>query len=179
MKYEQNHKNTIANVPKVIHAPENVINVTIIKEASPTKKCDHQPATIGNPVQKAKVQTYTQTEPQSDGAAEKRDSDDTSVEPAKQKKKLLRLSRHIKPKNTNIIYKKGIVSEVKNGVLIRNTPTDLYKKYQEDWVKFKSFIPGENSRSSVRRSVRKKMQQKDEDNAKVSFCRDVSNVHAQ
>lgn len=159
-------------MPKVIHAPENVINVTIIKEASP-KKCDHQPATIGTkPARQVRVQTQTET--QSDGAAEKKETND-SDEPVKPTKKLLRLSRHIKPRNTNIIYKKGIVSGAKSGVLIRNTPTDLFKKYQEDWVKFKSFIPGENSRSNVRRSVRNKMQQKEEDNAKVSFYLDVLN----
>lgn len=89
-------------------------------------------------------------------------------EPVKQLKRLIRLPRHLRTKNPKVIYKKGIVSGVTNGVLVRNTPTDLYKKYQDDWIKFKSYIPGENSRLSVRRSIRKKMQQKDDDDdAKV------------
>lgn len=160
MKYEQRQKlSTSANVPKVIphvvHAPENVINVTIIKEASP-KKSDAPPTTrVSKSVGKRDVQAQTDI-PEKD-----------NEEPVKQTKRLLRLPRNVKTKNPNIIYKKGILSGMKNGVLIRNTPTDLYKKYQDDWIKFKSFIPGENSRLNVRRSVRKKMQQKDVNNAKV------------
>lgn len=140
----------------MIHAPGNVINVTIIKGASP-KKCEPLPETCveSNAVRKNDVHSQT---------------DDTKTDkPTKHSKRLLRLPRHVKTKNPNIIYRKGIVSGIKSGSLIRNTPTDLYQKYQEDWIKFKSYIPGENSRQNVRRSVRQKLQRKDsDDDAKVS-----------
>lgn len=160
MKYEQRQKvSTSANVPKVIphvvHAPENVINVTIIKEASPRKSEPPPTMRVSKSVGKCDVQAQTD-KPEKD-----------NEEPVKQSKRLLRLPRNVKTKNPKIIYKKGIVNGVKNGVLIRNTPTDLFKKYQDDWIKFKSYIPGENSRLNVRRSIRKKMQQKDVDDAKV------------
>lgn len=45
--------------------------------------------------------------------------------------------------------------------LIRNTPTDLFQKYQEDWIKYKHLLPGENSREDVREVVRKKLQKSD------------------
>lgn len=160
MKYEQRQKvSTSANVPKispqVIHAPENVINVTIINEASPKKDEPSPTLRVSKSVGKSNVPTQT-------------DIPEKDVEqPVKESKRLLRLPRHTRTKNPKVIYKKGIVSGVKNGVLVRNTPTDLYKKYQDDWIKFKSYIPGENSRQNVRRSVRKKMQQKDDDDAKV------------
>lgn len=159
MKYERKLKpsaseNVPTIVPQVIRAPENVINVTIIKEASP-KKYDPLPtARVSKSIGKSDVPVQTDA-PEKD-----------IEEPVKQSKRLLRLPRYVKTKNPKII-KKGIVNGVTNGVLIRNTPTDLYKKYQEDWLKFKSYIPGENHRLSVRRSVRKKMQHKDDDNAKV------------
>lgn len=42
--------------------------------------------------------------------------------------------------------------------LIRNTPTDLFLFYQKDWNRFRHLLPGENSRSSVRAEVRKRME---------------------
>lgn len=158
IKYERQQKvPTAENVPRaspqVIHAPENVINVTIIKEVSP-KKSDPTP-------------TASKSVGKSDGQAQTDEPEKDIEEPVKQTKRLLRLPRHVRTKNPKVIYKKGIVSGVKNGVLIRNTPTDLYQKYQDDWIKFKSYIPGENSRLSVRRSVRKKMQQKENADATV------------
>ncbi|XP_055298379.1 uncharacterized protein LOC129566455 [Sitodiplosis mosellana] len=161
MKYEQRQKvSSTGNVPRVSpqviqHAPENVINVTIIKEATP-KKSDPAPTVrVSKSVGKSDVPSQTDI-PEKD-----------IEEPVKQKKRLLRLPRHGRTKNPKVIYKKGIGCGVKNGVLIRNTPTDLYQKYQDDWIKFKSYIPGENSRMNVRRRIRKKMQQKEDDNAKV------------
>lgn len=43
-------------------------------------------------------------------------------------------------------------------ILVKNTPVDLYHKYQSDWEKFKKYIPGENSREDVRKEIRKTMQ---------------------
>lgn len=54
------------------------------------------------------------------------------------------------------------------GKLIRNTPTDLFQKYQEDWIKYKHLLPGENSRDEVREIVRKKFQQPTDRKPKVS-----------
>lgn len=54
-----------------------------------------------------------------------------------------------------------------SGKLIRNTPTDLYQKYQEDWIKYKNCLPGENSRDDVREVVRKKFQLPTERKPKV------------
>lgn len=156
VKYEQ----TTTKKPhsKVRLAPENIINITVIKELSPQKV--ESPATRTksiNPSDENPIQQSEKIE-QADAPAETRQS-----------KRLLRLPKHIKTRNPKIVYKKGIVSDKRNGMLIRNTPTDLYQKYQEDWIKFKAFIPGETNRIQVRRSIRKKMQQKDnDDDAKVS-----------
>lgn len=168
MKYEQKSKEK-ANTTSIKHhqrirqAPENIIKVTIVKESNPQNAVDQAPTTnakssgssIGNSVQQN----------------EKSDQPDVQSE-TKQTKRLLRLPKHIKTRNPKIVYKRGIglVSDRRNGVLIRNTPTDLFQKYQEDWIKFKEFIPGENNRTQLRRSIRRKMQQKDiDDDAKVSF----------
>lgn len=51
--------------------------------------------------------------------------------------------------------------------LIRNTPTDLYHKYQQDWIKYKHTMPGENSREEVREVVRKKMHSEPDRKRKV------------
>lgn len=51
---------------------------------------------------------------------------------------------------------------------IRNTPTDLYQHYQQDWDRFKNLLPGENSRSNVRSAIRKKMERKPQPNKKVT-----------
>lgn len=163
MKYEQKPKNTSSGTTQIIQAPENVINVTIIKESSP-KKCDQQPTMCAkNTVEKNTVdQARIATE-----EIEVKKPDEAAAQ-VKQRKRLLRLPRHIRTKDPKIIFKRGIVSGVKNGVLVRNTPTDLYQKYQDDWAKFKDFIPGENSRLGLRNSVRKKMQHKDEGDDKVS-----------
>lgn len=170
MKYEQSSKSASKNGPQVIRAPENEINVTIIKEFSP-KKCEHQPTskpvksvpTVAT-VEKNDIQTQTN---QTDTEAEKQKHMNENKD--KDSKTVVRLPSHIKNRNPKIVYKKGIVCGGKNGVLVRNTPTDLYKKYQEEWIKFKSFIPGENGRLNVRRSIRRKMQQKDDSDAKVSL----------
>lgn len=47
-----------------------------------------------------------------------------------------------------------------SGKFIRNTPTDLYQKYKEDWARFKNFLPGENSREDVRQAVHRKLRQR-------------------
>lgn len=167
MKYEEKSKEKTRTTstkhrPHIRQAPENIINVTIVKESSPQKTVDQAPTTnaksidppIGN----------------SDRQNEQTDQPDAPSE-AKHRKRLLRLPKHIKTRNPKIVYKKGIgiVSDRRNGLLVRNTPTDLYQKYQEDWIKFKAFIPGENDRTRLRRSIRRKMQQRDDDDdAKVS-----------
>lgn len=158
MKYEQKQKTTNENTPQVVHAPENVINVTIIKETN-SKQCQQQPTVCtAKSVKNTEVQVQTETETEAD-----KPSSDSEAKPAKQRKQLLRLPRHIRTKNPKIIYKTGNV----NGVLVRNTPTDLFQKYQEDWAKFKDFIPGENQRLNIRKSVRKRMQHKDDYDSKV------------
>lgn len=50
------------------------------------------------------------------------------------------------------------VSKRKNKLIIRNTPTDLFQFYQKGWERFRHLLPGENSRSSVRAEVRKRME---------------------
>ncbi|XP_031627895.1 uncharacterized protein LOC116343794 [Contarinia nasturtii] len=201
IKYEQKPKqpkqnrNSSDNLqPQVVHAPENVINVTIIKEASPKKsvQTEHKTKFIGRDTNKAQDAVNTGRDcrdPERDEAvklskrlsrlpnhvknkirrvsiAQSDPMESETREPVKlPSKRLLRLSGHVRSKNPKIVYKNGGVSV--KGVLVRNTPTDLYQKYQDDWIKFKSFIPGENDRQSVRRSIRKKMQQKDEDDDKV------------
>lgn len=191
IKYEQKSKPTPSdNVPKIVHAPENVINVTIIKEATPKKNLkrsnENEPKSVrrsNNQEQEDSVQPKTRPETEESERLSRRlsrlpshiknknrkvstgHSESETEEPVKiAAKKLVRLPSHVKNKNPKIVWKKGIVT---GGVFVRNTPTDLYQKYQEDWTKFKSFIPGENDRQNVRRSIRKKMQQKDEDDAKV------------
>lgn len=139
MKYEQRTKSVAQTRPQVIHAPENVINVTVVKEVRPTT-ADAQPTLRAkNPVDEEK---------------------ENNSERVKQSKRLLRLPHHIRAKNAVILYKKG--KSQKGGVLVRNTPTDLFKKYQDDWQKFKSMIPGENPRTDLRNSIRKKMKQKED-----------------
>lgn len=157
MKYEQKSKSTSTKVPTVKTAPENVINVTIIQESCKKIPTENQP-TKKSKAQGLVVQLPPETESKKSDA-----SDD-----GKSSKNLIRLSKHIKTKNPKIVYKKGVACGVKGGMLVRNTPTDLYKKYQDDWHKFKSYIPGENSRTNLRRSVRRKMQHKDDDDGKVS-----------
>lgn len=51
--------------------------------------------------------------------------------------------------------------------LIRNTPTDLFLFYQKDWERFRNLLPGENSRSSVRAEVHKRMAHQPPPNPKV------------
>lgn len=51
--------------------------------------------------------------------------------------------------------------------LIRNTPTDLYQFYQKDWDRFRKYLPGENSRSSVRAEVRRRMEHQPPQKTKV------------
>lgn len=149
MKYEQKSKATSEIIPQKKQVPENVINVTIINGAS-AKEIEQPPTKISKSVN---VQAQTDTDKEE------------IPEEKKQSKKFLRLPKHIKTNNPRVINKRG---STRKGVLVRNTPTDLYKKYQEDWIKFKTFIPGENERFKVRRSVRRKMQQKDsDDTAKV------------
>lgn len=156
VKYERKSKGASELIPQVRHMPENVINVTIIKEASPTKIEPRPTERVKTVDRTVEVQGQNGTD-KSETADEKRPT-----------KNVLRLPKHIKPNNPKVVFKKS-GSNAKNGVLVRNTPTDLYQKYQEDWAKFKSYIPGENGRAKVRRSVRSKMQHKDYDDAKVRF----------
>lgn len=157
IKYEKKSKPVALNgQSQVTNGPENVINVTIIKEATP--KRSQQPTTACTVKTVPKIDVQAQTEP----------TKSEKVDQTKQSKLLLRLPKNIKTKNPKIIYKKGIASGVKNGALVRNTPTDLYQKYQEDWIKFKSYIPGENSRMNVRKSVRQKLQHTQDRDDKVS-----------
>lgn len=51
--------------------------------------------------------------------------------------------------------------------LIRNTPTDLYQFYQKDWDRFRKYLPGENSRSSVRAEVRRRLEHQAPQKTKV------------
>lgn len=166
MKYEQEkkkrpitHENRTQVNRQIVHAPENVINVTIIKEASPNR-CNQLP-TAGISKSVGKRDAPVQTE----STESNKETGKEQIKPTK--KRLLRLPKHIRTNNPKIIYKKSILGGVKGGVLVRNTPTDLYKKYQNDWIKFKSFIPGESDRPTVRRSIRKKMQQKEKNDEKV------------
>lgn len=162
MKYEQKPKAKTATTKhhqRTRHAPENIINVTIVKESSP-QKVDQAPTT-----KLKSIDTPHENSVQQDQETEQPNISDET----KHSKRLLRLPKHIKTRNPKIVYKKGIASCRQNGVLIRNTPTDLYQKYQEDWIKFKNSIPGESSRTQLRRSIRRKMQRKDDDDdAKVS-----------
>lgn len=60
------------------------------------------------------------------------------------------------------------VKKTKNVQMIRNTPTELYHKYQQDWLKYKHLLPGENSRDDVRQMIRKKLHSEPERKEKVS-----------
>lgn len=163
VKYEQKAKDKTTipkHHPRMRHAPENIINVTIVKESSPKKIHSDDPTTKTKKSITASI----------DDSAPQNETTDQPVAPAetKESKQMFRLPKHIKTRNPKIVYKKG--AGKRNGVLIRNTPTDLYQKYQEDWTKFKAFIPGESDRMQVRQSIRRKMHHKDnDDNAKVIF----------
>lgn len=159
VKYEQKSKAKVATKKHHPHpmrlAPENVINVTIVKDSSP-RKVDQTPTTKSKSIDAPRENSVQQNQ--------ETDQPNVSGE-TKHSKRLLRF----KTSNPRIVYKTGIARARQNGVLIRNTPTDLYQKYQEDWIKFKAFIPGESNRTKLRRSIRRKMQQKDDDDdAKVS-----------
>lgn len=162
VKYEEKSTTTSTkHHSRLRQAPENIINVTIVKESSP-QKVDQVPITTAKPIEAPPENTtlqHTENAEQPDAAGE-----------VKRSKRLLRLPKHIKTRNPKIVYKNGIGCGARNGLLIRNTPTDLYRKYQDDWMKFKAFIPGESSRTQLRRSIRRKMQHKDDDDdAKVGF----------
>lgn len=62
---------------------------------------------------------------------------------------------------------------------IRNTPTDLYQYYQQNWDKFKKNTPGENSHSTVRQAIRKRMEhiQKPQPKPKVYLSMDGIDNH--
>lgn len=161
VKYEQ--KSKVKATPAQSHsrtrlAPENIINVTIVNESSPQKD---------DPATKA---ISTEPRPENSTHQNKETQQPDVSSETKQSKRLLRLPKHIKTRNPKIVYKTGISRSARSGQLIRNTPTDLYQKYQEDWMKFRAFIPGESNRTQLRRSIRRKMQQRDDDdNAKVSW----------
>lgn len=152
MKYESNEKTSTENILDK-HAPENIINVTIINDSKP--KENTKPIGTQTNVRKSESQTASAT-----GSTRSR---------RRNSKKLLLLPKHVKTKNTNIVYKKGTATNSRDGVLVRNTPTDLYQKYQNDWNKFKSFIPGENPRHDVRENIRSMMQHKEEEPPKVIY----------
>lgn len=148
IKYEAASKSSIERSP-IRQAPENVINVTIINESPHKEKKDDEPEKlVRSKDSESQPASATTTAISSVKSKRRKDS-----------KKLLLLPRHVKTKNTHIVYKNRGGS-ANSGILVRNTPTDLYQKYQNDWDKFKSFIPGENVRRDVRESVRSMMQQK-------------------
>lgn len=62
---------------------------------------------------------------------------------------------------------------------IRNTPTDLYQYYQQNWDKFKKNTPGENSHSNIRLAIRKRMEhiQKPQSKSKVYLSMDGIDNH--
>lgn len=143
------------------HCPENVINVTIINESKPKENV--KPSESNKEVQTTETQSQLTSETNSAASSRRR----------KLSKRLLLLPKHVKTRKTNIVHKKGTAEGVDDGILVRNTPTDLYQKYQNDWNKFKSLIPGESTRRDVRESVRSKMQQNAEEPPKVksiTFC---------
>lgn len=45
----------------------------------------------------------------------------------------------------------------RSNLRFRNDPVELYHKYQQDWEKFKKFIPGENDHSELRWKIRTKL----------------------
>lgn len=166
IKYET-HSKKIENPAPIRTEPENVINVTIVKQTLPTEApVDANNTNPKQPSRKVessprKIDTETQTIEPNKITCEKRTSRPKSM------KKVLQLSKPIKTRNSNVIFKNFNANDDGDGILVRNTPTDLYQKYKRDWDKFKSYIPGENSRQSVRRSVRAKMHQKVDEPPKV------------
>lgn len=143
------------------HCTENIINVTIINESK--QKENVKPSESNKEVQTTETQSQLTSGANSAASSRRR----------KLSKRLLLLPKHVKTRRTNVVHKKGTGEGVDDGILVRNTPADLYQKYQNDWNKFKSFIPGENKRRDVRESVRSRMQQKAEEPAKVksmTFC---------
>lgn len=142
------------------HCPENIINVTIINESK--QKENVKPSESSKEVQTTESQSLSQSQLTSSA---------NSAAPSRRRKlskRLLLLPKHVKTRKTNIVHKKGTAEGVDDGVLVRNTPADLYQKYQNDWNKFKSLIPGESTRRDVRESVRSKMHQKVDEPPKVS-----------
>lgn len=166
IKYET-HSKQIEKPAPIRTEPENVINVTIVKQTlSAEEAVDANITYAKQPTPKAeplpqKIDSETQT------IESNLNNCDKTTSKSKSMKKVLQLSKPIKTRNSNVIFKNLNANDESDGILVRNTPTDLYQKYKSDWVKFKSYIPGENSRESVRRSVRLKMQQKIEDPPKV------------
>lgn len=154
IKYETKPNHVEDN--RVRNARENVINVTIIKESKPTyDSTDDKSLNLKSIIPKADKETQSM------------ETKSSRAKHAKDGKKIFQLKKHKKLKNGNIIFKRGDCSCTKDGIIVRNTPTDLYQKYSNDWKKFKSLIPGENSRESVRKSVRAKMQQKEDEQPNV------------
>lgn len=137
------------------HCPENIINVTIINESK--QKENLKPCEANKEVQTTETQSHLASGANSVASSTRR----------KLSKRLLLLPKHVKARKTNIIHKKGTAEGVDDGILVRNTPADLYQKYQNDWNKFKSLIPGDSTRRDVRESVRLKMHQKVEEPPKV------------
>lgn len=144
-----------------------MINVTIVKQTLSNEEAVGEKTKEPTPKEESapqKIDTETQTvesNPNQDKNCEKATSRPKSM------KKVLQLSKPIKTRNSNVIFKKLNSNDESGGILVRNTPTDLYQKYKNDWAKFKSYIPGENSRQSVRRSVRAKMHHKIDEPPKV------------
>lgn len=162
MKYEAKHTEKTTHIR---HEPENVINVTIVKQTLPA---DDQQHAINDEKPKQQ-QSIVETEPH------KIDTETQTIDNNREKiggkvkstKKILQLSKQIKTRNTNVVFKRTSAHDGHDGILVRNTPTDLYHKYKSDWAKFKSYIPGENSRQSVRDSVRARMHHKVDDPPQV------------
>lgn len=150
------------------HCPENIINVTIINGSK--HKENVKPSESSKEVQKT-TETQSQLTSEANSAASTRRRKLLS-------KRLLLLPKHVKTRRTNIVHKKGTADGMNDGVLVRNTPADLYQKYQNDWNKFKSFIPGESIRRDIRESVRSKMQHKPEDPPKVKSIKNCLNEFA-
>lgn len=138
------------------HRPENIINVTIINESK--QKENIKPSESNKEVQTTETQSQLTLGATSSVASSSR---------RKLSKRLLLLPKHVKSRKTNIVHKKGTAEGCDDGILVRNTPADLYQKYQNDWNKFKCLIPGDSQRRDVRESVRLKMQHKAEEPPKV------------
>lgn len=164
MKYETHSKHT-SNHTHARHEPENVINVTIVKQMLPADE-QHQSNDDGK-VSTKQQQLIVEKEPQKiDTETQTIDNNrDKTTGKGKSTKKMLQLAKQMKTRNSTVLFKR--MNDANDGVLVRNTPTDLYHKYKSDWARFKSYIPGENSRQSVRESVRAKMQHKADEPPKV------------